>query len=242
MDVERSMEALAQWVYKNGIAPEGTPILAFAYPFLRDEGRPPRERAREEAVCRVLYELLEEGRDSDLTRAIRGLAQGAFNMAGALDALAERVVRENRDVEREGQQWLAASRPIVTCGCAAPTSFAVPTALWIAMAEARNVALFLRQLDEKIRNRFLFAPYDRAPRGVRPEQVLFLAAIKDLDCAGFTEEETAELIDDGFGGTVASRARRVQVNLDRDKLRERRTKLLGLAPTVDPPTGAHSQA
>jgi hypothetical protein len=241
MDVERSMEALAQWVYKNGIAPEGTPILAFAYPYLRNEMRPPQERAQEEAVCRVLYELLEDGRDSDSTRAIRALAHDAFNMAGALDALAERVVRENPDVEREAQQWLAASRPIVTCGCTAPTSFAVPTALWIAMDEARSVALFLRQLDAKIRSRVLFAPYDQAPRGARPEQVLFLAAIKDLERAGFTEEEIAELIDDGYGGTVASRARRVQSNLDRDKQRDRRTKLIGPARTVDPPPGAHSQ-
>jgi len=241
MDVERSTEALAQWVYKNGIAPEGTPILAFAYPYLRAEGRLPRERAQEEAVCRVLYELLEDGRDSDSTRAIRELAQEAFNMAGALDALAERVVRENPDVEREGQQWRAAIRPIVTCGCTAPTSFALPTALWIAMAEARSVALFLRQLDAKIRSKVLFAPYDQAARGARPEQVLFLAAIKDLERAGFTEEEIAELIDDGYGGTVASRARRVQSNLDRDKQRDRRTKLIGLARTVDPPTGAHSQ-
>jgi hypothetical protein len=65
---------------------------------------------------------------------------------------------------------------------------------------------------------------------MRAEQGLFLAAIKDLDAGGFRESEIAELIDDGSGGNLKARARRVREHLgkhergDRGNLRDRRMK------------------
>jgi hypothetical protein len=222
MNVERSIEWLARWAYDHGIASEGTPVEGFARPYLPDQQRT-SERTRKEAICRVLYELFNNGRDSDLTRAIRDLAQEQFNGAGAVEAIIQRMTACNPDITGEPTgvgmiYWTPRTNAMF---------LAVPNSIAFVMNEAEGVSHFLRALELTIRVKCLFSPYDHAPRGERPEQVLYLSQIKDLACSGFTENEIAELIDDGFDGDVTAREKRVRDNLDRDKLRDRRTKHIG---------------
>jgi hypothetical protein len=218
MNVAESVRGLIQWAYDNGVAARGTPALGFAAPFFPDDGESGAEEKKRRAVRRVLYELLTTP-DTDLTRAICGLAQVVFEAAGALDALVRRIARINPDVlsepvEGELQRW------VPRADATSPTSATVA----LVLNKSQGASRYLRCLERTISLCCLFSPYDYEPRGKRPEQARYLDLIKELDVAGFREMEVAALIDDGLGGTMAKRTARVRSNLDRYKLRDSRTK------------------
>lgn len=181
------------------------------------------------AIGRDITELLD-GLDTDTKRAIRRLAQVAFDSASVLDALAKRVAELNpgamafldtEDVENSDEP----DRVI-----------ALVAALLIGL---NNLGGSLLQLDDAIRRLCLTAPYDQAPRRSRPEQTLFLRAIQHLDAGGFSEKRIALTIDDGGSDNIPDRIRRVREHLDRKEnglLRDRRTRFIPVRPPSSAPT------
>jgi hypothetical protein len=225
INVERSIEWLAQWAYDRGVAPQGTPVPGFAKPYRSDDTGPRTDQTKKEAVCRVLYELVSNGSEADWIRAIRGLAQESYNGGGALEAIVQRIAAGNPDVTPKttatgGTYWV----PRATAG-----PRAVPESVAFVLNETTELSDSLRRLDRTMRLKCLFSSRDQAPRGTKPEQTFYLAQIKDLSCSGFDGEQMASLIDDGLGGDAAARAKRISESLhrDRDKGRDRRTRHIG---------------
>jgi hypothetical protein len=141
-------------------------------------------------------------------------------VAGNLDALATRIEGANPALWHAYESLPYGPRLFTdTAALSLPPAGALVT----AVDQVRYVAGCLRTLDREISTKCLAAPYDHSPRGSRPAQVTFLAAIKPLDEGGFSEREIAALVLDGSGDAIEVRARRIRDALDRDKFRDLRT-------------------
>jgi hypothetical protein len=133
-------------------------------------------------------------RDSSLTRAIRALTQVIFDVAAILDALVLHIEVHN-PVLRETTARLSTDGVTISFSELGVMRLPAMTAVALAIDEIRDVTSpRLRDLDARLRTRYLSSPYDLAPRGGRPEQVIFLRAIKELDSGGFDENEIADLV------------------------------------------------
>jgi hypothetical protein len=211
MGVPHTIELLAQWAYDNRIAHADTPVLAFAFPYLADSTLPAKNRRRE-SVCRVLYEL-KINSDNALIDSKRALAQEAFDVGGDLLAMIQQMAKLNADlVERFSSSNRDHFGPH-------PDTRDPAHGGWIAalMNRLRIIAIDLGNLDANIRLACLPAPHDHEPRGQRPEPRQWLSVIEDLSLSGFENGEIAALVDDGKGGDLAARAKRVTQFLNRRK-------------------------
>jgi hypothetical protein len=180
------------------------------------------EARRGVAVRRALYALLS-GLESPPKTAARGIGDAAFAMANVIGAIVQRIEDANPSVRRDVVRLPNRVAAFAIVEASAARWLPVQVALAIANDVLCEVALNLKWLEREIAHRCLTAPYDRAPREQRPEQTLFLEVIRHLDEA-FSDAEIALLVDDGFGGTLRERTRRVADALGARRRRDRRTR------------------
>jgi hypothetical protein len=193
------------------------------------------------AVRRALYELID-GIDSPSKRAIRSLAQSVFDVAGALDTIAQRIAYKDPKNDQGfvpfGPAVLrkAARLPdLVSAEQARIAPLSLPTALAMAAREIHDISAYLRNLDEEIREIWLTAPQDLGVRGKRAPRTLYLAVIGELARGGFIDREIAALVADERGGASSARAKRVANNLDRYKLHNQRTHHISPGADIEEP-------
>ncbi len=231
-DVPRTIELLAQWAHKNGVAPAGRPVWTFAFPYPEDCTLPP-ERRRAESVCRLLYGLTIN-LDNPLIGSARVLAQEAFDAAGELSAIVGCIAKLNADFV----ELRRADDVVYFQALPGARDLLVARRFASLMNRLLTIGVDLYDLDENIRLGCLPAPHDHEPRGRRPEPRQWLSVIEDLSLSGFENDEIAELVDDGEGGDRAQRTKRVTRYLNRRKGNPRGTVYV----TGRPVPSAHSQA